>query len=423
VLSCSEPKALKPYQIACFIGFGFSSGLPFLMVLSTLGVRLIEAGIRPFELSLFSLATLPYTLKFFLSPFIDLWSVPYLSKKLGRRRSWALLFQALLCLSLIALGYEHATFPILWMGTWAFLVSFFATLQDIVLETLRIEHTPPKARGTSAWAVSLGFRLGLLVSGGGALFIADRLSWFAVYTLIALGIVIGMISVLCTKEESYTAIQCDRPLLLRLNESLRELFSRHSPLFILTLLLMAKMTETILNIMSTPFILSMGHTKIEFATFSKVYGLAALLLGSFGSGLFLNKKTLDKAFIWAFIMQFITAFLFFTHTFIGYSKPFLAFSMMIQNFSSGFLGTVIIAMISALAKQPYTATQYGVIASISSLSRLVWSCLSGSLTMRLPWQPFFFVLLMAQACVTVVLILFIPKITRIWKAEKSPSPS
>ena len=109
-----------------FIVFGlsFSSGLPFLLLVSTLSAWLSESFISKTTIGLFSLATLPYALKFLWAPFIDQCSLPVLTRVLGRRRSWLLLSQVALMLSLLGLGNTDPNKTIGLMGLFALFKTF-----------------------------------------------------------------------------------------------------------------------------------------------------------------------------------------------------------------------------------------------------------------------------------------------------------
>ncbi|MCE3231725.1 MAG: AmpG family muropeptide transporter, partial [Alphaproteobacteria bacterium] len=94
-------------QLLIILVLGMISGLPFLLTLSTLSFWLAESGVGKTTIGLFMLVSLPYSLKFIWAPFTDHFSLPYVTNRLGKRRSWALVSQAGLLVSLICLAHCH----------------------------------------------------------------------------------------------------------------------------------------------------------------------------------------------------------------------------------------------------------------------------------------------------------------------------
>src|SRR5476649_2063234 len=92
-------------QLLIILLLGMISGLPFLLTLSTLSFWLAESGVSKSTIGLFMLVSLPYSLKFLWAPFTDQFSVPFLTKRFGRRRSWALISQIGLFFSLVSLAH------------------------------------------------------------------------------------------------------------------------------------------------------------------------------------------------------------------------------------------------------------------------------------------------------------------------------
>ena len=126
---------------------GFSSGLPLLLTLSTLSVWLVEIGITKTTIGFFALVGLPYSLKFLWAPFIDNLKIPFFTNYLGRRRSWILLTQILLILSLIFLGYSDPSVDPKLTALAALLVAFFSASQDIVIDAFRVESLEKNSTG------------------------------------------------------------------------------------------------------------------------------------------------------------------------------------------------------------------------------------------------------------------------------------
>ncbi|MGB1230140.1 MAG: MFS transporter [Holosporaceae bacterium] len=401
-------KSLSLGQFFCFVFFGLSSGLPFLMIVSTLAVCLIEKGVSPSLVGFSTVATLPYALKFFLSPLIDSFWLPYLSQKLGQRRCCALFFQFGVVCALAWLGSSLKN-PSLWQtGLAALCVSFFATLQDLVLEVYRIEQTPRGAMGASAFATTFGFRLGVLISGAGALFAAHFLSWRFVYHLVAGCAFLAMTAVLLSRKDqpSSTLKRQQKKLMTfswveKWRLSARHLFQRHFWGTLLVVFVLAKMADVVLHTMSIPFLLSLGYSKTLYATVAKIYGFGALLVGSTLCGFVLDRTPLYNVFVVALALQLGAVLCFLLQALWPPHQALLTITVLFESLASGFLTTLLVAYMSRLSKAPYTTMQYGMLASLSSLIRIGWSLVAGATVACVPWSLFFSGLLGLQSAIMV----------------------
>ena len=180
---------------------GFSSGLPFLLILSTLSVWLAESGISKTNIGMFAWVTVPYTFKFLLASLIDLFKIPILHNWLGQRRSWMLLSQISLIFALMFLGSMKPTQNIILTAIAAFVVGLFSAIQDIVVEAYRIEILDRPKLGVGASASVLGYRAGMLCSGAGAIYLAAFFaSWAIAYNIMAIFMLVGIVTTLYVEE-------------------------------------------------------------------------------------------------------------------------------------------------------------------------------------------------------------------------------
>ncbi len=184
---------------------GFSSGLPLALTFGTLSYWLAEIGVSLAAIGLFGLVRTSYSLKFLWSPLIDRLPIPFLTARLGRRRSWALLIQLLLALAILALGMTDPRSDPAATALAAVVVAFLSASQDIVIDAYRIELLLPEEQGAGAAATQWGYRFGLLASGAGALYAASFGGWQFAYSLMAALMGVGMITVLLTPEPDMAA--------------------------------------------------------------------------------------------------------------------------------------------------------------------------------------------------------------------------
>ncbi len=194
----------KPLKM---IMLGFSSGLPILLVFSTLSVWLTEAGVERSTVTLFSWAGFAYAFKFLWSPLVDKVTIPVFLN-LGHRRSWLLLTQFLIIFSLVLTSVNDPQNNIIITAVCITLVAFFSATQDIIIDAYRIESIDKKLQGSLSSMYIAGYRIGMLVGGAGSLWLASYWGsenyehdvWKKVYLSMSLLMFIGVIANLISKE-------------------------------------------------------------------------------------------------------------------------------------------------------------------------------------------------------------------------------
>jgi PAT family beta-lactamase induction signal transducer AmpG len=187
---------------------GFSSGLPILLVFSTLSVWLIKAGVQRDVVTFFSWAGIAYGFKFVWSPLIDRIPLPFLARRLGHRRAWLLISQ--LCI-MAAILFTAATDPatsLVWTAIGAVAIGFTSATQDIVIDAYRIESAPPRMQAFLSATYVAGYRIAMLTAGAGSLWFAawlgvetyDPETWKTVYRAMAGFMLVGVLATLLSPE-------------------------------------------------------------------------------------------------------------------------------------------------------------------------------------------------------------------------------
>jgi len=195
-------------------GLGFSAGLPIMLVFSTLSVWLVKAGVERSTVTLFSWAGFAYSFKFLWSPIVDKFQIPLLHK-IGHRKSWLLITQILIFFSIILTSYSDPQNNLKFMAFAIVLIAFFSATQDIVIDAFRIESAPEKKQGPLASMYLAGYRIAMIVSGAGSLWLASIISdenyqnevWKNVYQIIGFFMIIGFISTALCKEPTNNKVK------------------------------------------------------------------------------------------------------------------------------------------------------------------------------------------------------------------------
>jgi MFS transporter, PAT family, beta-lactamase induction signal transducer AmpG len=186
--------------------FGFSSGLPILLVFSTLSVWLVKAGVGRSTVTMFSWAALAYSFKFIWSPLVDNFKLPF--KNFGHRKSWLLLSQIFIVLSLIFISLTDPSKFLVMTAIGSLLIAVSSATQDIVIDAYRIESGSQKVQGALSSMYIAGYRIAMLVAGAGSLYLASYFgtevynpkTWQNVYLVMACLMSIGILTTIFSPE-------------------------------------------------------------------------------------------------------------------------------------------------------------------------------------------------------------------------------
>ena len=396
---------LRP-RVLIILLLGFSSGLPLALSGETLRVWMADRGVDLGTIGLLTLAGLPYTLKFLWAPVVDAWDVPYLSRRLGRRRGWLIGSQLLLIGTIVFLGTRDPLSAPLMVGLAALLVAFASATQDIVIDAFRVQSLPDDEQAAGMASYVAAYRVGMLASGAGVIGFSAWLAtpglskeaiWPIAYAGAGVLVLVGLAAALLAREpsgfEDQIAVGRSQPL-QRLVDTAQgafvEFFKRDAALAILAFVVLFKLCDALAGAMTAPFVLSLGYTKAEYAAIVKGVGLAALLIGGFAGGAVARALPLWKALWIAAIVQMLSNLVFVWLGFQEKNAWALTAAILVENFS-GAIGTVIfVAYLSALCRNPlHTATQYALLTAFASTGRTLFSSGTGFAAEALGWPAYF----------------------------------
>lgn len=389
-------KSYLTRQMLIVLIFGFSSGLPLMLVFGTLSLWLKDYNIAYSAIGAFSLVRLPYSFKWLWAPLVENVRLPLL-KKLGKRRSWAVFAQICLCLSLFFMSCLNPDKDIFYMAAGALAISFFSATQDIVLDAFRVElcegNAEDEVKGATVYV--LGYRIGLLVSGAVSIGLAAYLSWNVVYLINALLIFCGITAVLLSHETDnfVKTIVVEKKSVVK--RALVEPFARFikKPYWFVALMIVFcyRLSDAYFGPMAYPFYDDLGFTKGEIAYITKVYGMAATIIGGIVGGILLAKAGLMRGLLYLAFVQGVTTALYVPLYYVGHNIWFLMFTISLENLSSGMATTAIIAFMSVLCDKGYTATQYALLSSLTGIARDILAATSGSVLEMTSWPVFFMI--------------------------------
>ncbi len=381
---------LKPSVLVVLL-LGFSCGLPLSLVFGSLSYWLKTSGVALAAIGYFSLVRTPYSLKFLWAPLVDRIPIPILSARFGQRRSWALVFQAGLIASVLGLSCLHPAEHLGLTAVLAGCVAFFSASQDIVVDALRIDSLSKDEQGPGAGAYQLGYRIGMLMSGAGGLWLASVASWNTAYQVVGCFILIGFITVLCMKD-----VSGDAPKELRgawLHEMLinpfKDFMKHQGWFFIVLFVILYKINNAVLGVMAGPFYLEMGFSEKEIAAVSNLWGSAATILGTLFGGVVVVRFGVMRC-LWVLgLIEILTSLGYAGQSVLGYNLTYLIGLIAFDNIVGGMGNTVFVAYLSLLCSKKYTTTQYALLSSLAMVARDIFASNGGVLAAGLGWTHFF----------------------------------
>jgi PAT family beta-lactamase induction signal transducer AmpG len=363
---------------------GFACGLPLPLTLDLLKAWMKTAGVDLTLIGLASLVGLPYTLKFFWAPVFDRFTLPWL----GRRRGWLLAVQIALILAVAAMALTRPDrTPVLGVMT-AVLVAFFSASQDIVVDAYRREDLPDEHLGLGSSLYVNGYRLAMLLAGGGGLMLADHFSFQAVYLTMAAGLLIGVLTTLAVREPA-----CPKGTPTSFKEAviapLADYFRRDQALWVLAFILLYKIGDTMAAAMTMPFYLDIGFSKTQVGAIVKLFGFWSTVAGGLLGGLVMVRLSIYSS-LWVFgVLQAVSTAGFAVLAAVGPRLGVLAVVIGFENFTAGLGTTAFVAFMASITNKKFTATQYALLSSLMGIPRVLVAAPTGYLAKQMGWEAFF----------------------------------
>ena len=409
-------RSFLPERSWVLIGIlGFFSGLPLALTASTLTAWLSDAGVTRASIGLFAAIATPYAFKFLWSPLLDGLKLPILSARLGRRRGWLLLTQTFLVAAIAAMALnDPASNP--WMTALVgVMIATLSATQDTVIDAYRVERLPKEAQGTGAAWATFGYRIGMLVSGAGALYLADNIGWEMTYFAMAGVMALGLITTLVMREPQVEvagdwAMGGGLMNFIRhyVVAPFRDFMTRPLWLAVLLFVVLYKLGDAFMGVMFNPFLLDLGFTKTQIAQVVKFYGLIATIIGTFAGGWLVGHAGMFRALLLCGFGHMLTNLLLVELAGRGADLQFLVLAISTENFTGGMATAAFIAYLSALCKLNYTATQYALLSSLAAFGRTWLSTPSGALAAAVGWEIFF----------AIASLMAIPGLLLLWWIER-----
>lgn len=385
------------------LAMGFASGLPLLLTIGLLQAWMKAEGIDLSVIGLFALVQLPYTLKFLWAPLFDRFVPPFL----GRRRGWLLITQVLLIGAIVGLGLTDPGSNPQIVALVALLVAFFSASQDIVIDAYRREDLADHELGLGSSFYVYGYRLGMVLAGGGGLILADHMSFRGVYAVMGACMLVGVVTTLLTPEpEVYQAPP--KSFKEAVIDPFVEYFRRDGAVLMLLFIMLYKMGDWMASTLTVPFYLDLGFTKTEIGAITKVFGFWMILAGVGLGGLLMLRLGINRS-LWVFgFLQMISTAGFAVLANVGYSLPMLTAVISFENLSMGMGTAALTAFMAAQTNKRFTATQYALLSSLIAVPRSFAASTTGFIVEGVGWSWFFILCTLIALPGMALLVTFAP---------------
>lgn len=422
-------------RVLTMLVLGFSSGLPFLLIFSTLSAWLSEAGVSLQNIGLASYVGLAFTIKFLWAPLVDHLRLPVLDRLLGKRRAWILLSQIVVAGGIFAMSRIDPGTNLMGMVSAAVVLAFASATQDIAIDAWRIEAANGSdQQATMAAATQLGARIAFIAAGAGALYLAEWESWSVSYATMACLMAVGIVGTLVAyRPVEVAAEQADVPRPPVQSSAAQraydlvlapfvDFFARYgwTALLILAAIGAYRIPDYVMGVMANPFYLGLGFAKSDIATVSKLYGIWMTIAGALIGGALAVRIGMMRMLLTGAVLVSITNLAYAWLATVGPDVGALTLTISLENLAGGFGGTALIAYMSSLTSTAFTATQYALFSSFFALPGKILGGLSGYMVEGLGGFFPFFLATSAMGIPAILLVLLLMAVQRPRPAPVQP---
>jgi MFS transporter, PAT family, beta-lactamase induction signal transducer AmpG len=380
-------RGLSQPKVAIMLLLGFSAGIPFMLVGNTLGFWLREGGIELSTIGFLSWVGIAYSMKFLWAPIVDRANAPILGALFGRRRGWMILSQIVVAIALFAMAIIKPEGGLLAFGSLALVAAFASSTQDIVIDAWRIESAKSNEEmALMAAAYQLGYRAALLITDALILILATHIGWSASYQLMAALMGVGMVATYFAREPKaaaemlgITPLWSPRGFFDAVAGPFIAFFKQHGQwaFLMLAAISLYRLPDFVMGPMANPFYADLGITKEFVGEVRGSVGLVASIAGVAVGGLFAMRFGFVSTLLAGAILGPASNLGFAYLASTGNDHFMFGVVMIIDNFSTGFAGTALVAYMSSLTNIGYTATQYALLSSFYALLGKVLKGFSG----------------------------------------------
>ena len=366
---------------------GFSSGLPLYVIYQLIPYWLRDQGVGLKEIGFFALVGVPYAWKFLWSPLMDLYAPPFL----GHRRSWMLVTQILLLLSIAAVGWFNPDRSIWTIAYLAGAMAFFSASQDIVLDAYRRELLTEVELGLGNTVHVQAYRIAGLVPGALALILADFIPWQTVFAVVGACMLVG-VGLTLAISEAEAAMPPPTTLQKALEEPFAEFFHRkgvRGGLLVLAFMFLYKLGDSMATALSYPFYYDLGFAGTEIGLIAKNAALWSAIIGGFLAIPVMARMGINRS-LWLFgVVQIVSILGFWLLSEVGNDRLLLGLVISFEYLGVGLGTAAFTAYIARETSIEFAATQFALLTALTALPRTFANATVGAIVEVIGWSEFF----------------------------------
>ena len=423
---------------------GAISGFPWVLIGSALSLWLKEEGLSRSTIGWAGLIFAVYAFNYLWAPLVDRLKIPYLTNKIGHRKSWIFLMQIIILISLFIWSLVEPTENLNMIVGTGLIIAIASATQDINVDALRIEQIGPHEREIMAAGAAMavvGWWSGYKIGGVVALNVAEYFQnlgflnyWQITFIILGLIIIFFNTSILFIKEKNQSEKyknqkKLDKSIIKRIGKNnllikflawssstisgpIVSFFKKNGfkiALSIIGFIFLFKIGEAFLGRMSVIFYKEIGFSKPDIALYSKTFGWITTVVFTLLGGLFAIRSGIIKSMFLAGIIMASTNLMFSILAWSEKSYLLFAAAVILDDIAAAFATVAFVAFISLLVDRNYTATQYALLASIGTAGRTILASSSGSLVDWLNGDWGIFFIITAMMVIPSLILLFIIK--------------
>lgn len=410
---------------------GLMSGFTLMITGNTLNFWLAMEEIDIRTIGIFAIVTLPYALNFIWAPAFDVVKIPILHKLFGQRLPWVIVIQILLSASVYLMSIFNPKDEILEIACTTILVSFLSSSQDAALGGIRTEIVKKEDQIAISGIYIFGYRIGMVASNAGAIYISQHISWNLVYELFSVIVIIFPISLILLSNnikpvEFRTGNTLDlisiknknkfRNFISVIGKVIRPVENPKCIILILIFLVLYRLPDNFISMMINPFLIHIGYPAVTIATAGKLFGTVSALIGGLLGGYIMKKRSVFNNLLLFGSIHAVAHILFVVQDIYGQNIYLLFIVTGFESISGGITMTAYIAFIATLCDGKFRATQHAFFSSMMGLSRSIFPALSGYMVASFGWSVFFLFTTIA-AVPALIMIPYLEKLNNKPKTE------
>jgi PAT family beta-lactamase induction signal transducer AmpG len=381
-------------RYAAMLGLGFSAGIPYLLVYVTQSAWLSEAKVPIETIGLMSELTIAYKFKFVWAPFLDKYDAPVFGALLGRRRGWIVVSQMAVMLALAGIAFGDPSQWLAYTVAFSLALGLAGATQDVTIDGWRITAVPVHKQSVMTAISEMGYRVGTLAAGAGALLLADRYGWRWAYLCMAALMTVGAISAFFAPEpqSDFTQKHEHPGFVAAIVAPIKEMVTRLGPLALPIFLMIAgfRMPGYISSAMAFPLFKSLNYSDTDIATVTKLFGFWIALAATFFSAYIIRRIGMMRSLLVGTVAGSAS------HLSLAWlsadgGSDFWIFAVAagIEGFAYAFAQVVLINYMSSLTATELAASQFALLTSLCALPGSLLAGSSGFIIERTGFTMFF----------------------------------